>query len=629
MELRTLSSYDYNYKYGNVPRHIPFYNDESGVSILNLRAPKGIDVESWFIECYKKHKGHPMQILLGLYKGNYHKFFLAVIFFFIKHAPVWVLPIVTANIINDITSGSSETYQNIIIQAMIMIVLVALNVPMNYMYTRYKSLATRYAETGLRRALVRKLQQLSISYHKETQSGRLQSKIMRDVEAVETLSTQMFLSILNIALNIAIALIVTINKSLVVFIFFLLTTPIAAATMVFFRNVMKKRNNEFRKEMEETSARVMEMVELIPVTRAHALEEEEVQKMSGQLFAVAEKGYRLDVIQSLFGSVGWAIFQIFQVVCLGFTGFLAIKGTVMPGDITLYQSYFATIVSQVSSLMSLIPTIAKGIESVNSIGEVLLEDDIEQNEGKEIIKDIYGEFDFKDVTFRYNNIDRPVLHNLNLHVDKGETIALVGESGAGKSTILNLVIGFNQVNSGEVLIDGHNMKDIDLRSYRKYLAVVPQTSILFSGTIRDNITYGVDNVDEATLDEIVKAANLTDLINSLPDGLDTMVGEHGGKLSGGQRQRISIARALIRNPKVIVLDEATSALDSISEKLIQEALNNLTKDRTTFIVAHRLSTIKDADKIAVIADGHCVEYGTYDELMNLKGEFYQMKKIQS
>ena len=612
-----------------MPRHIPFYNDESGVSILNLRAPKGIDVESWFIECYKKHKGHPMQILLGLYKGNYHKFFLAVIFFFIKHAPVWVLPIVTANIINDITSGSPETYQNIIIQAMIMIVLVALNIPMNYMYTRYKSLATRYAETGLRRALVRKLQQLSISYHKETQSGCLQSKIMRDVEAVETLSTQMFLSILNIALNIAIALIVTINKSLVVFIFFLLTTPIAAATMVFFRNVMKKRNNEFRKEMEETSARVMEMVELIPVTRAHALEEEEVQKMSGQLFAVAEKGYRLDVIQSLFGSVGWAIFQIFQVVCLGFTGFLAIKGTVMPGDITLYQSYFATIVSQVSSLMSLIPTIAKGIESVNSIGEVLLEDDIEQNEGKEIIKDIYGEFDFKDVTFRYNNIDRPVLHNLNLHVDKGETIALVGESGAGKSTILNLVIGFNQVNSGEVLIDGHNMKDIDLRSYRKHLAVVPQTSILFSGTIRDNITYGVDNVDEATLDEIVKAANLTDLINSLPDGLDTMVGEHGGKLSGGQRQRISIARALIRNPKVIVLDEATSALDSISEKLIQEALNNLTKDRTTFIVAHRLSTIKDADKIAVIADGHCVEYGTYDELMNLKGEFYQMKKIQS
>ena len=596
---------------------------------MNLHAPKGIDVENWFIECYRKHKGHPLKILIGLYKGNYNKFFLAVLFFFIKHAPVWVLPIVTANIINDITSGSPDTIQNIIIQAIIMVALVVLNVPMNYLYTRYKSLATRYAETGLRKALVRKLQQLSISYHKETQSGRLQSKIMRDVEAVETLSTQMFLSILNIALNIGVALFVTVSKSLIVFLFFLLTTPLAAATMVFFRNIMKKRNTEFRKEMEETSARVMEMVELIPVTRAHALEEEEVTKMSGQLFAVAEKGYKLDVIQALFGSVGWAIFQIFQVVCLGFTGFLALKGSVGPGDITLYQSYFATIVSQVSSLMSLIPVIAKGVESVNSIGEVLLEEDIECNDGKEALKSVEGEFDFKNVRFAYNNTDKPVLHELNLHVNKGETIALVGESGAGKSTILNLVIGFNFATDGVVTIDGHDMRDIDLRSYRKHLAVVPQTSILFSGTIRDNITYGIDYFDEEALNKVVDAANLRDLIDSLPDGLDTVVGEHGGKLSGGQRQRVSIARALMRNPEVIVLDEATSALDSISEKLIQEALNNLTKDRTTFIVAHRLSTIKGADRIAVIADGHCVEYGTYDELMELKGEFYQMKSIQS
>lgn len=596
---------------------------------MNLHAPKGIDVENWFIECYRKHKGHPLKILIGLYKGNYNKFFLAVLFFFIKHAPVWVLPIVTANIINDITSGSPDTIQNIIIQAIIMVALVVLNVPMNYLYTRYKSLATRYAETGLRKALVRKLQQLSISYHKETQSGRLQSKIMRDVEAVETLSTQMFLSILNIALNIGVALFVTVSKSLIVFLFFLLTTPLAAATMVFFRNIMKKRNTEFRKEMEETSARVMEMVELIPVTRAHALEEEEVTKMSGQLFSVAEKGYKLDVIQALFGSVGWAIFQVFQVVCLGFTGFLALKGSVGPGDITLYQSYFATIVSQVSSLMSLIPVIAKGVESVNSIGEVLLEEDIECNDGKEALDRVEGEFDFKNVRFAYNNTDKPVLHELNLHVDKGQTIALVGESGAGKSTILNLVIGFNFATDGAVTIDGHDMRDIDLRSYRKHLAVVPQTSILFSGTIRDNITYGIDDVDEDTLNKVVDAANLRDLIDSLPDGLDTVVGEHGGKLSGGQRQRVSIARALMRNPKVIVLDEATSALDSISEKLIQEALNNLTKDRTTFIVAHRLSTIKGADRIAVIADGHGVEYGTYDELMELKGEFYQMKSIQS
>jgi ATP-binding cassette subfamily B protein len=392
---------------------------------------------------------------------------------------------------------------------------------------------------------------------------------------------------------------------------------------------MRKRNHEFRHEMEETSAQVMEMVEMIPVTRAHALEEKEIEKVSDQLFTVAEKGYRLDVIQSVFGSVGWAIFQVFQIICLAFTGFLAIKGTVLPGDITLYQSYFATIVNQISSLITLIPTIAKGIESVNSIGEVLLSDDIERNEGKKKVSKLVGEYDFVNVKFRYNNTDLDVLDGLNLHVEPGETIALVGESGSGKSTILNLAIGFNLATDGKVLIDGNDIKEIDLRSYRQFLAVVPQSSILFSGTLRDNITYGVDEVDEEYLKEVVKAANLSDLVESLPDGLETEVGEHGGKLSGGQRQRVSIARALIRNPRVIVLDEATSALDSISERLIQEALDNLTKDRTTFIVAHRLSTIRNADKIAVINDGHCVEYGTYDELMELKGEFYRMKAIQS
>lgn len=596
---------------------------------MNLKAPKGLEVDNWFIECYRKYKGHPLRILIGLYKGNYHKFFLAVLFFFIKHSPVWVLPIVTANIINDVVTGNPNVQRNILLYSALMVGLIALNIPMNYLYTRYKSLATRYAETGLRKALVRKLQQLSINYHKETQSGKLQSKIMRDVEAVESLSTQLFLGILNIALNITVALVVTISKSMLVFVFFLITAPVAAITMVFFRNIMKHRNSEFRKEMEQTSARVMEMVELIPVTRAHALEEEEIDKMSGQLMAVAEKGYKLDVVQSLFGSVGWAVFQVFQMVCLAFTAFLALRETILPGDITLYQSYFSTIVAQVSSLMTLVPTIAKGVESVNSIGEVLLEEDIEHNEGKQILPKVVGHFQFRDVEFKYNELNKSVLNGLNLDVKAGETIALVGESGAGKSTLLNLVIGFNYATEGEVLIDGTDIRTIDLRSYRKHLAVVPQTSILFSGSIRDNITYGVESISEEELMEVVQAANLQDLIESLPEGLDTMVGEHGGKLSGGQRQRISIARALVRKPKVIVLDEATSALDSISEQLVQEALRNLTKDRTTFIVAHRLSTIRDADRIAVLENGKCVECGTYEELMELKGEFYRMKMIQS
>ena len=583
--------------------------------------------EQFYYDCYKKNSGKPLKTLLSMYKGNFHKFFLSTFFFVIKHSPVWLLPIITANIINGINGSGNDKMHTIFINCALLVFLLILNIPMNYLHTMCKSLAVRNVEAGLRGAIVRKLQQLSMSFHTGTQSGRLQSKIMRDVEAVETVSTQLFVGLLNIFVNIAVALFVTISRSVIVFLFFLLSVPTAAATIVLFRKKIKKTNSEFRKEMEDTSAQVMEMVELIPVTRAHALEDEETVRMNRHLMTVAEKGYRLDMVQATFGAVSWAIFQIFQVGCLLFTAYLAYKGKILAGDILIYQSYFTTIVNQVSSLIMLFPTIAKGLESIKSIGEVLLCDEIEENDGKEAVENVNGEFEFSDVRFSYD--ENEVLKGLNLKVAQGETIALVGESGAGKTTILNLVIGFIKAESGGVYLDGKDLRDIDLRSYRKHLAVVPQNTILFSGTIRDNITYGLTTVSDKQLDEVIKAANLKDVVDSLPDGVDTYIGEHGGKLSGGQRQRISIARALIRNPKVIVLDEATSALDSISEKLIQEALGRLTAGRTTFIVAHRLSTIRDADKIAVIDGGKCVEYGTFDELMALKGEFYKMKIIQS
>lgn len=585
--------------------------------------------EDYFLQCYKKNAGHPLKTLLSIYKGNYYKFFLSTFFFVIKHSPVWVLPIVTANLINYVTAGDENTPHMIMINIGIMVFLILLNIPTNYLHTRFRSLAIRNVEAGLRGTLVRKLQQLSISYHTEMQSGRLQSKIMRDVEGVETLSSQVFVSLLNIILNVVVALSVTIFKSKIVFMFFLLSVPVAALTIVGFRKKIRYRNKIFRREMEETSAKVMEMVELIPVTRAHALEKQEVKKMTSQLNQVAKEGYSLDMIQSTFGSVSWAVFQIFQVVCLAFTSYLAYNKKIQVGDITLYQSYFSTVVNQVSSFITLFPTISKGLESVTSIGEVLLAHDVEDNTGKEKVKDVNGEFEFKDIVFSYKGANHNIIDHLNLKINKGETLALVGESGAGKSTILNLAIGFNLPDSGTLLIDGKDITKIDLHSYRKHLAVVPQNTILFSGSIRDNITYGMSDVSDERLMQIIKDSNLKDVIDSLPDGLDTKIGEHGGKLSGGQRQRISIARALIRSPEVIILDEATSALDSISEKLIQEALDNLTKNRTTIVVAHRLSTIRNADRIAVIDNGKCIEYGTYDELMALKGAFYKMKAIQS
>jgi len=586
------------------------------------------ELEDRFVEVYRKYRKKSIRVLLGLYKGHYGKFLFAAVCFFIKHSPVWMSPIVLANIINLATDAKEGAVADIVLNTALLIVLIAINLPMNYLYTKCRSLATRNVEAGLRGALVRKLQQLSISYHKEMQSGRLQSKIMRDVEGIETLSSQVFVSLMNIALNLIVSFSVTISKSPVVFLFFLLTVPAAALTMVTFRKKIKQRNAEFRKEMEETSARVMEMVELIPVTRAHALEEQEIERMEYQLNEVAEKGYRLDIIQANFGAVGWCVFQAFQALCLGFTGYMAYKGEISVGDIALYQTYFATIVNQVSNLITLLPTIAKGTESITSVGEVLLAHDVESNEGKEKVSQVTGAFEFRDVSFSYDK-KLQVLRQFNLTVQPGETVALVGESGAGKSTILNMVIGFHKPDDGAVYLDGKDMDTLNLRTYRRHLAVVPQTSILFSGTIRDNITYGMKHVTEEQLWEAIRAANLEQFILSLPNGLDTAVGEHGGKLSGGQRQRIAIARALIRDPKIIVLDEATSALDSVSEREIQKALENLQKGRTTFVVAHRLSTIRNADKIAVIGDGICKEYGTYEELMELQGAFYEFRKLQT
>lgn len=587
------------------------------------------DVEQRYEEDFKRSRGNGLKTLFFIYKGSYGKLIGSAIAFAIKHSPCWILPIVTANIINLATGLTPAGRREIILNAVGIAVLLILNVPFNYLHVHLYSKAVRKSEAGLRLALVTKLQHLSISYHKETQSGRLQSKLMRDIEQFQTLSEQLFVNMVMIILTLAFTISVTLSKSIVVFVFFVLAVPVAVLIMMLFRKNVKKKNKEFRTEMENTSAKIIEMVELIPVARAHALENWEVRRMSKQIDRVRKKGYELDTFQALFGSVSWLTFQLFQVVCLVFTGILAYKKVIPVGDVVLYQSYFSTIVGSITTLISLIPIIAKGLESVSSIGDVLLSDDIERNSGKKKLQNVKGEYDFKDVRFHYSGDEKEILKGLNLHVNAGETIALVGESGAGKSTILNLVIGFNQPTGGTLTVDGNDITEIDLHSYRKHIAVVPQTPIVFTGSLRDNITYGMENVDENDLKTAVEAACLTDLIESLPDGLDTTITEHGANLSGGQRQRISIARAIIRDPEVIVLDEATSALDSVSEQKIQQALNHLTEGRTTFIVAHRLSTVRDADRIAVMENGVCAEIGTFDELMEKKGAFYRYKMLQS
>lgn len=586
------------------------------------------ETEQQLLETFKRNQNHSLITLLGLYKGHYLELFLSIVFFVIKHSPVWVLPIVTSNIVNIATNPDSNAGRKILTNVVIMVALIAQNVLSNYFHTLFYARSIRNVERDLRSSLVRKLQQLSITYHNEMQSGRLQSKIMRDVEQIETLSSQIFITVLSIIMNVVVALSVVITKSLTVFIFFLGTIPVAVCIMVTFRGKIRRYNKAFRKDMEETSVHVMEMIEMIPVTRAHALEKKETDKMDHQLYNVAKSGLRLDMVQSYFSSISWVSFQIFQVLCLGFTGYLASQGKISVGEVVMYQTYFSSIVAQVSGVITLLPTITKGLESVDSISDVMLCHDVEEYENKKKLTVLRGEINFVDTGFQYKDGETPVFEHLNLKIKEGETVAFVGESGAGKTTILNLVIGFFHATEGKVLIDGQDMESLDLKSYRKGIAVVPQTPILFSGTIRENITYGKDDISDEELKEVIRVANLEEVINQLPNGVDTMVMEHGSNLSGGQRQRVSIARAFVRDPKILILDEATSALDSISEEKIQEATENLVHNRTTLIVAHRLSTIKNADHIAVIGKGGLREYGTYEELMEKKGEFYQLRQLQ-
>lgn len=585
--------------------------------------------EEQIIDCYRKHDGKALKILFGIYKGDYRNILLSSFFFIVKQLPVWVIPIITADVINVIIERPPNLVRHLVIDFIIALLLLIQNIPTHMIHSQLFNKAKRKVEASLRGAMIRKLQQLSIGFHKDMQTGKIQSKVMRDVEGVEALSAQIFYVVLRVIIDMTVTLVVVLNKSITVFFMFLLCIPFFAFIMAKFRSPLRQKNMEFRKTTESTSASVIDMIELVPVTRAHALEELEIKKITNEVTNAAQKGYKLDYIQSLFGSVLWVFMSLAQITCLFFTGYLAVKGVIKNiGDITLYQTYFTSLLGQVNGVVAILPIISKGLESIGSIGEILSAGDIEDNNGKRQLDNLEGEYEFKNVFFRYDT-KTSVLNGLDLTIKKGETIALVGESGAGKSTIVNLVTGFYNTTEGELFIDGDNIKNIDLHSYRKFLSVVPQKTILFSGTVKDNITYGSPDVSKERLDEVIEAAQLKSVIERLPDGLNTNIGEHGDKLSGGQRQRIAIARAIIRNPKVIIFDEATSSLDSVSEAEIQKAIENLTCDRTTFIVAHRLSTIKNADKIAVIKDGRCVEFGTYEELMLKKGEFYNFKALQS
>ncbi|MET7551584.1 ABC transporter ATP-binding protein [Streptomyces sp. NPDC005479] len=572
---------------------------------------------------------HPVRTLGYLLRPDRRRIAVAAAVFVVKHSPVWLLPLITANIIDVVVQHRPE--RELWLNAGALLCVLLLNYPMHLLYVRCLGGSVRRMGTALRDALCRRMQQLSIGYHSRTSAGVLQAKVVRDVESVEQMVQQ--------SADMGLAAVITLSGGLTVIAVrvpsflpvFLVVVPAAALLVMRLRARLRSHNESFRQEVEQLSARVSEMTSLIPITRAHGLERTALGRVDGSLRQVFTAGLRLDLLNGRFGALAWILLNSLGVACLAGSALVAYHGwlPITAGDVVMLSAFFTTLTGSMTTLLSLAPIISKGLESVRSAGEVLQAPDLESNAGKDRVDEVQGRIDFEGVGFGYEGVDGPAVEDFTLSARPGETVALVGASGAGKSTVLNLLIGFIRPTSGRILLDGTDMATLDLRSYRRFLSVVPQDSILFEGTIRENVTYGMGETDEHTVRQALRNANALDFVEDLPDGLSTVVGERGARLSGGQKQRLAIARALIRDPRVLILDEATSALDTRSEALVQEALARLIHGRTVFVVAHRLSTIRAADRIVAMDRGRIAEVGTHEELVDRGGVYAGLQPARS